>query len=88
MTTHTDYLWFNTKAHQEFVRITDEVAAIVAKSGVTDGMVLVSAMHITSGVYVGHARRRAYPETGCRYSGARSRRQIVLLSAANAGFVG
>ncbi len=52
MTTHTDYLWFNTKARQEFVRITDEVAAIVARSGVTDGMVLVSAMHITSGVYV------------------------------------
>jgi len=52
MKTHTDYLWFNTKAHQEFVRITDEVAGIVARSGVTDGMVLVSAMHITSGVYV------------------------------------
>ena len=52
MKTHTDYLWFNTKARQEFVRITDEVASIVAKSGVVDGMVLVSAMHITSGVYV------------------------------------
>ena len=52
MKTHTDYLWFHTKARQEFVRITDQVASIVAKSGVTDGMVLVSAMHITSGVYV------------------------------------
>ena len=50
--THTDYLWFNTKKRQEFIRITDEVAAIVKKSGVTDGMVLVSAMHITAGVYV------------------------------------
>jgi len=50
--THTDYLWFNTKARQEFVRITDEVAAVVARCGVTDGRVLVSAMHITSGVYV------------------------------------
>jgi secondary thiamine-phosphate synthase enzyme len=48
----TDYLWFNTATRQEFVRITDEVAAVVKKSGVTDGMVLVSAMHITSGVYV------------------------------------
>jgi secondary thiamine-phosphate synthase enzyme len=48
----TDYLWFETKARQEFVRITDDVAAIVAASGVQDGMVLVSAMHITSGVYV------------------------------------
>ena len=52
MKTHTDYRWFNTKTRQEFVRITDEVADIVSGSGVTDGMVLVSAMHITSGVYV------------------------------------
>ena len=50
--THTDYLWFNTAKRQEFVRITDEVAAVVGKSGVTEGMVLVSAMHITAGVYV------------------------------------
>ncbi len=52
MLVHTDYLWFNTKQRQEFIRITDEVAAIVKTSGVTDGTVLVSAMHITSGVYV------------------------------------
>ena len=37
---------------REIVRITDEVASIVAKSQVKDGMVLVSAMHITAGVYV------------------------------------
>ena len=49
---HTDYLWFNTQAPQEFIRITDEVARIVAASGVTEGMVLVSAMHITAAVYV------------------------------------
>ena len=52
MKTFTDYLWFNTKQQQEFVRITDEVAAIVKKSGIREGMVLVSAMHITAGVYV------------------------------------
>jgi secondary thiamine-phosphate synthase enzyme len=52
MRVHTDYLFFNTKKRQEFIRITDEIAAIVTKSGVADGMVLVSAMHITSGVYV------------------------------------
>ena len=49
---HTDYLWFNTKRRQEFIRITDEVAKIVAASGVKEGMVLVSAMHITAAVYV------------------------------------
>ena len=48
----TEYLWFNTQQRQEFVRITDEVAAVVKKSGVKEGVVLVSAMHITSGVYV------------------------------------
>ncbi len=52
MKTFTDYLWFNTKTTREFVRITDDVAAIVKKSGVEDGIVLVSAMHITAGVYV------------------------------------
>ena len=52
MKTQTEYLWFNTKTRQEFIRITDDVQRIVDASGVSDGMVLVSAMHITSGVYV------------------------------------
>ena len=52
MTVYTDYLWFNTAKRREVVRITDEVASIVSKSGVREGMVLVSAMHITAGVYV------------------------------------
>lgn len=52
MATYTDYLWFTTARRQEFIRITDEVRAIVGKSGIRDGMVLVSAMHITAGVYV------------------------------------
>ena len=49
---HTDYLWFETKQRTEFIRITDEVATIVSASGVREGMVLISAMHITAGVYV------------------------------------
>ena len=52
MIVHTDYLWFSTKQRREIVRITDEVAAIVKSSGVQEGMALVSAMHITAGVYV------------------------------------
>jgi len=52
MITFTDYLFFDTKKRQEFIRITDEVAEIVKKSGVAEGMVLVSAMHITAGVFV------------------------------------
>ncbi len=49
---HTDYLWFTTEDRQQILRITDEVAGIVEASGVSDGTVLVSAMHITAGVYV------------------------------------
>jgi secondary thiamine-phosphate synthase enzyme len=52
MKVHTEYLSFNTKQRREMVRITDEIAAIVKKSGVREGMALVSAMHITAGVYV------------------------------------
>ena len=52
MTSFTHYLWFNTKKRQEFVRITDDVAKVVADSQVKEGIVLVSAMHITAGVYV------------------------------------
>ncbi len=48
----TDYLWFNTQQKQEFIRITEDVARIVSASGVNEGMVLVSAMHITAAVYV------------------------------------
>lgn len=51
----TEYLWFNTQNHREYINITAEVEAIVRKSGVKEGMVLVSAMHITAGVYVNDA---------------------------------
>jgi secondary thiamine-phosphate synthase enzyme len=51
----TEYLWFETESKREYINITDEVAQIVAGSGVQEGMVLVSAMHITAGVYVNDA---------------------------------
>ena len=53
--THTHYLWFNTAKHREYINITREVEDVVRKSGVQDGMVLVSAMHITAAVYVNDA---------------------------------
>lgn len=52
---HTEYLWFNTKNRREYLYVTDQVQAAVDKSGVREGMVLVSAMHITAGVYVNDA---------------------------------
>ncbi len=55
MKTATEYLWFNTKTHREYINITGQVEDVVKKSGVKEGMVLVSAMHITAGVYVNDA---------------------------------
>src|ERR1700692_3691741 len=49
---HTEYLKFHTRKHREYIHITPQVEAIVHKSGIQDGIVLVSAMHITAGVYV------------------------------------
>ena len=51
----TEYLWFQTSAHREYLNITDKVQQIVGRSGIHEGMVLVSAMHITAGVYVNDA---------------------------------
>ncbi len=51
----TDYLWFDTKNHREYINISDKVRDAVTKSGVREGMVLVSAMHITAAVYVNDA---------------------------------
>lgn len=52
---HTEYLWFNTKKHREYINITGRVEEAVRKSGVQEGMALVSAMHITAGVWVNDA---------------------------------
>ena len=52
MTAHTVYKTFHTKRRREFVRITEDVQEAVDESSVREGMVLVSAMHITAGVWV------------------------------------
>ena len=52
MRAHTDYLWFTTRQRRELVNITERVGSIVAASGVSEGFCLVSAMHITAGIWV------------------------------------
>jgi secondary thiamine-phosphate synthase enzyme len=49
---HTHYLWFETRQRQEIIDITAEVETEVQKSGVREGFVLVSAMHISASVFV------------------------------------
>ena len=52
---HTEYLTFHTKNHREYINITQQVETALRKSSIKDGMILVSAMHITAGVYVNDA---------------------------------
>lgn len=55
MRAHTEYLTFRTENHREYINITPQVEAALKKSGIQEGMILVSAMHITAGVWVNDA---------------------------------
>jgi len=48
----TRYLTFTVPARMDFVPITDEVEAVVAASGIREGLCLVNAMHITASVFI------------------------------------
>ena len=48
----TEYLWFNTKTRRDLINITNTVEELVKRSGVKEGFCLVSAMHITAGIWV------------------------------------
>ena len=50
MKAFTEYLWFNTKSRRDLLNITDTLDGLVAKSGVKEGLCLVSAMHITAAI--------------------------------------
>ncbi len=49
---YTEYITFDTKNHREYINITDRVGQVLKKSRINEGMILVSAMHITAGVWV------------------------------------
>ena len=55
MKSHTEYLTFNTKKRRDYINITTDVETALEKSGVQEGFILVSAMHITAGVYINDA---------------------------------
>ena len=52
MKSHTRTLTFDTRRRREILRITDQVQEFCRESGVREGLLLVSAMHITAGVFV------------------------------------
>jgi len=49
---HTEYLTLHTAKLRELVHLTPRLAEILGRSGVAEGFMLVSAMHITAGVFV------------------------------------
>jgi secondary thiamine-phosphate synthase enzyme len=52
MKSKTEYLTFNTPTRRAFVNITSNVRKIVQESGITEGLCLVNAMHITASVFI------------------------------------
>ncbi|NQT33513.1 MAG: YjbQ family protein [Candidatus Omnitrophica bacterium] len=52
MKSYREELLFTTPERRDYINITPKVDAIVKKSGVTEGMCLVNAMHITASVYI------------------------------------
>jgi secondary thiamine-phosphate synthase enzyme len=52
MKSYRETLTFNVPARMDFVNITPQIEAAVAKSGVREGLVLINAMHITASVFI------------------------------------
>jgi len=52
MKSHRQELWFHTETRRAFINITPLVTAELAASDISEGLVLVNAMHITASVFI------------------------------------
>ena len=52
MKSYRKELWFNTTQRREYLNITAEVQGVLAESGISEGLILVNAMHITASVFI------------------------------------
>jgi len=52
MKSYRKELWFNVPTRRGFVNITPQVEQCIKESGVSEGIVLVNAMHITASVFI------------------------------------
>jgi secondary thiamine-phosphate synthase enzyme len=52
MKSYRKELWFNTRTRRQFINITPEVQKCLAESGVTEGLLLCNAMHISASVFI------------------------------------
>ncbi len=57
MKSYRKELWFNIPGRREFVNITGEVESCLTESGITEGLALVNAMHITASVFINDDER-------------------------------
>jgi hypothetical protein len=61
---HTEYKTLRTDEWRAFVRITEDAQRAVDEAGIAEGMILVSAMHITAGVWANDVARALLPDGG------------------------
>jgi secondary thiamine-phosphate synthase enzyme len=52
MKSYRKELWFNTKSRREFINITPDIQKCLRESGITEGLLLCNAMHITASVFI------------------------------------
>lgn len=52
MKSYRKELWFDVPARLGFVNITKQVEDCIRESGISEGLVLVNAMHITASVFI------------------------------------
>jgi thiamine phosphate synthase YjbQ (UPF0047 family) len=64
MKSHTEYKTLRTDERRAFVRITEDAQRAVDEAGIAEGMILVSATHITAGVWANDVARALLPDGG------------------------
>ncbi len=57
MKSYRKELWFNVSGRRAFLNITSDVRQCLRESGVSEGLVLVNAMHITASVFINDDER-------------------------------
>ncbi len=57
MKTHRKELWINTKTRRAYLNITPQVEEALSESGITEGLCLVNARHITASVFINDDER-------------------------------
>ena len=52
MKTYRKELWFNIPTRRAFINITPDIQNCIDESGITEGLILINAMHITASVFI------------------------------------